>query len=182
MSKPMAKWSTGAQVIETPAQRGRGVAAWRRCKRLADKAGVGMPEVAIYEGEPNAFATGAFRNSALVAVSTGLAEFDVARRDRGGARPRGRARRQRRHGDADADPGRGQHLRRVPVARGRRSSSTRMVFRTERGTGPGYFITDDRRPDRVRRAGEHDRRVVLAPARISRRRGQRASAWARRNR
>jgi Zn-dependent protease with chaperone function len=36
------------------------------------KAGIGMPEVAIYEGEPNAFATGAFKNSALVAVSTGL--------------------------------------------------------------------------------------------------------------
>jgi heat shock protein HtpX len=41
-------------------------------RRLAEKAGVGMPEVAIYEGEPNAFATGAFKNSALVAVSTGL--------------------------------------------------------------------------------------------------------------
>ena len=41
-------------------------------KELADKAGVGMPEVAIYDGEANAFATGAFRNSALVAVSTGL--------------------------------------------------------------------------------------------------------------
>ena len=41
-------------------------------KRLADKAGISMPEVAVYEGEPNAFATGAFRNSALVAVSSGL--------------------------------------------------------------------------------------------------------------
>ena len=41
-------------------------------QRLAQKAGIGMPEVAIYEGEPNAFATGAFKNSALVAVSTGL--------------------------------------------------------------------------------------------------------------
>jgi heat shock protein HtpX len=41
-------------------------------QRLAEKAGIGMPEVAVYEGEPNAFATGAFRNSALVAVSTGL--------------------------------------------------------------------------------------------------------------
>jgi heat shock protein HtpX len=40
--------------------------------RLADRAGIGHPEVAIYEGEPNAFATGAFKNSALVAVSTGL--------------------------------------------------------------------------------------------------------------
>ena len=41
-------------------------------RRLADKAGIGMPEVGIFEGDPNAFATGAFKNSALVAVSTGL--------------------------------------------------------------------------------------------------------------
>ena len=39
---------------------------------FADKAGIGMPEVGIFQGEPNAFATGAFKNSALVAVSTGL--------------------------------------------------------------------------------------------------------------
>src|SRR5258708_21506642 len=47
---------------------------WLRAtvKRLADKAGIAMPEGAMFEGEPNAFATGAFRNSALVAVSTGL--------------------------------------------------------------------------------------------------------------
>jgi heat shock protein HtpX len=38
---------------------------------FADKAGIGMPEVGVFEGEPNAFATGAFKNSALVAVSTG---------------------------------------------------------------------------------------------------------------
>jgi heat shock protein HtpX len=42
--------------------------------RLADKANIGRPDVAVYEGEPNAFATGAFKNSALVAVSTGLLE------------------------------------------------------------------------------------------------------------
>ncbi|MDF2463777.1 MAG: zinc metalloprotease HtpX, partial [Ramlibacter sp.] len=41
-------------------------------RKFADKAGIGMPEVGIFEGEPNAFATGAFKNSALVAVSTGL--------------------------------------------------------------------------------------------------------------
>lgn len=39
---------------------------------LAQRAGIGRPDVAIYEGAPNAFATGAFRDSALVAVSTGL--------------------------------------------------------------------------------------------------------------
>jgi heat shock protein HtpX len=71
MSKPMAKWSTGAHVIETP---GSPAEAWLvdTVHRLADQAGIGRPEVAIYEGEANAFATGAFRNSALVAVSTGL--------------------------------------------------------------------------------------------------------------
>ena len=41
-------------------------------RKFADKAGIGMPEVGIFEGAPNAFATGAFKNSALVAVSTGL--------------------------------------------------------------------------------------------------------------
>ena len=71
MSKPMAKWSTGAQVINDSAD---ATHQWlvTTVKRFADKAGIQMPEVAIFEGEPNAFATGAFKNSALVAVSTGL--------------------------------------------------------------------------------------------------------------
>jgi heat shock protein HtpX len=73
ISKPMAKWSTGARVIDAPATPDE---QWlvSTVKRLADKAGVAMPEVAIYEGAPNAFATGAFRDSALVAVSTGILE------------------------------------------------------------------------------------------------------------
>ena len=71
ISKPMAKWSTGAQVIEQPAN---STELWLldTVRRLATNAGIGMPEVAVYEGEPNAFATGANRNDALVAVSTGL--------------------------------------------------------------------------------------------------------------
>src|SRR5512141_2648796 len=71
MSKPMAKWSTGAQVIDPPQSADE---QWLvgTVRRLAEKAGIGMPEVAVYEGEPNAFATGAFRDSSLVAVSTGL--------------------------------------------------------------------------------------------------------------
>ena len=71
ISKPMAKWSTGAHVIETPQTADE---QWlvSTVRRFAEKAGIGMPEVAIYEGEPNAFATGAFKNSSLVAVSTGL--------------------------------------------------------------------------------------------------------------
>jgi heat shock protein HtpX len=73
MSKQIALWSTGAHVITSPE------GAHERwlvdtVNRLADKANIGRPEVAIYEGEPNAFATGAFKNSALVAVSSGLLE------------------------------------------------------------------------------------------------------------
>lgn len=73
MSKPMAKMSTGAYVIDPQAPRSARE-AWLldTVYQLADRAGIGRPEVAIYEGEPNAFATGAFKNDALVAVSTGL--------------------------------------------------------------------------------------------------------------
>lgn len=73
MSKPMAKWSTGARVIDTPSS---STEQWlvTTVRQLAERAQIGMPEVAVYEGEPNAFATGAFKNSALVAVSTGLLE------------------------------------------------------------------------------------------------------------
>ena len=71
MSKTMAKMSMGVKIIQTPANSDE---AWivETVRGFADKAGIGMPEVGIYEGEPNAFATGAFKNSALVAVSTGL--------------------------------------------------------------------------------------------------------------
>ena len=71
LSKPIAKWTAGVQIIEQPRNADE---AWivDTVRRLADKAGIGMPEVGIFEGDPNAFATGAFRDSALVAVSTGL--------------------------------------------------------------------------------------------------------------
>ena len=71
ISKPIAKFSTGARTIGQPAN---AMEAWLldTVRHHAQKAGLAMPEVAIYEGDPNAFATGAFRNSALVAVSTGL--------------------------------------------------------------------------------------------------------------
>ena len=73
MSKPMAKWATHATVIdgsEGPSER------WLvdTVQQLSERAGVKMPEVAIYPGEANAFATGAFKNSALVAVSTKIME------------------------------------------------------------------------------------------------------------
>ena len=74
MSKWTAKMATGAVVIETPQTQ---VERWLvdTVSDLSQRAGIGMPEVAIYEADdPNAFATGAFRNSSLVAVSTGLLE------------------------------------------------------------------------------------------------------------
>ena len=72
MSKWVAKRATGAHVIETPRNEAE---QWllATVQRQAQMAGIGMPEVAIYDApEINAFATGANRNKALVAVSTGL--------------------------------------------------------------------------------------------------------------
>lgn len=73
LSKPIAKFSTGARVID-----GSEGAAERwlvsTVEDLARRANIKTPEVAIYEGDANAFATGAFKNSALVAVSTGIME------------------------------------------------------------------------------------------------------------
>ncbi|HXF67807.1 MAG TPA: protease HtpX [Burkholderiales bacterium] len=72
LSKWMAKMATGAQVIEVPAN---ATERWlvETVRRQAQRAGIGMPEVAIYDSpEMNAFATGWNRDRALVAVSTGL--------------------------------------------------------------------------------------------------------------
>lgn len=72
ISKWSAKMATRARVIERP---GSGVEAWllSTVERLAKTAGIGMPEVAVFEAtQMNAFATGMFKNKALVAVSTGL--------------------------------------------------------------------------------------------------------------
>jgi heat shock protein HtpX len=109
-------------------------------KKLADRAGIGMPEVAVYEGDANAFATGAFRNSALVAVSTGLLNSMS-------------------HEEIEAVLGHEiAHVANgdmvtltliqgvvntfvVFLARVAEFFVDRIVFRTERGNGPGYFIT-----------------------------------------
>ena len=72
MSKWSAKMATGAQVIERPSHP---TEVWlvETVRRQAQAAGIGMPEVAIFDSpEPNAFATGMNKNAALVAVSTGL--------------------------------------------------------------------------------------------------------------
>src|SRR5438552_11711055 len=139
MSKPIAKWSTGATVIESPRNEAE---SWLLATvgKLAEKAGVGMPEVAIYEGEPNAFATGAFRNSALVAISTGLLA----------AMPRENVEAVLGHEMAHVANGDMVTLALIQgvmntfvvfLARVVAFFVDRIVFRTERGNGPGYFIT-----------------------------------------
>jgi heat shock protein HtpX len=139
MSKSMAKWSTGAQVIEQPANEHE---AWlvETVRRLAAKAGIGMPEVAIYEGAPNAFATGAFKNSALVAVSTGLLQ-SMSHEEVEAVLA---------HEVAHVANGDMVTLTLIQgvvntfvvfLARIVGYVVDRAVFKTERGTGPGYFIT-----------------------------------------
>jgi heat shock protein HtpX len=139
MSKWMAKMSTGAHVIESPQSDDE---RWlvSTVHRLADKANIGHPEVAVFEGAPNAFATGAFKNSSLVAVSTGL--LQTMNRE-------------------EVEAVLGHEI--AHIANGDMVTLTliqgvvntfvvflsrivgylvdRAVFKTERGTGPGYFIT-----------------------------------------
>ena len=139
LSKTMAKWSTGAKVITSPSSEGE---TWllATVKRLADKAGIAMPEVAMYEGAPNAFATGAFKNSALVAVSTGLLN-GMSREEIEAVLG---------HEVAHVANGDMVTLSLIQgvvntfvifLARVVGSIVDKVVFRTERGVGPGYFIT-----------------------------------------
>jgi heat shock protein HtpX len=139
MSKTLAKWSVGAQVVDGS----EGTTQYwlvQTVKKLADKAAVGMPEVAVYEGPANAFATGAFKNSALVAVSSGLLE-SMSREE--------------------VEAVLGHEI--SHVANGDMVTLTliqgvlntfvfflsrvvgfivdKAVFRTERGVGPGFYIT-----------------------------------------
>lgn len=72
-SKPIAKFSCGAQTVDgTESEATRWLVA--TVEDLARRANIKTPEVAVYSGDANAFATGAFRNSALVAVSDGIME------------------------------------------------------------------------------------------------------------
>ena len=139
MSKWIAKMSVGAQTIDGS----EGTTQYwlvQTVHNLADKAGIGKPEVAVYEGPPNAFATGAFRDSALVAVSTGLMES---------------------MNKQEVEAVLGHEV--THVANGDMVTLTliqgvmntfvfflarvvgmivdRAVFRTERGIGPGFYIT-----------------------------------------
>jgi heat shock protein HtpX len=139
MSKSIAKWSTGAHTIDTPRNEAE---AWlvETVRKLATAVNIQMPEVAIYEGAANAFATGAFKNSALVAVSTGLLQ----------SMNRQEVEAVLGHEISHVANGDMVTLTLIQgvvntfvvfLSRIVGSIVDRTVFRTERGTGPGYFIT-----------------------------------------
>jgi len=138
ISKPMAKASTGARVIDGS----EGTTEYwlvQTVQKLAQQAQIGMPEVAIFEGAPNAFATGAFKNSSLVAVSSGLLQS---------------------MSKEEVEAVLGHEI--AHVANGDMVTLTliqgvvntfviflsriigffvdKVIFRTERGVGPGFFI------------------------------------------
>jgi heat shock protein HtpX len=139
ISKPMARWSTGARVIDGSEG---STERWlvQTVRTLAERAGIGMPEVAVYDGAPNAFATGAFRNSALVAVSTGLLQ-SMSQEEVEAVLG---------HEVAHVANGDMVTLTLIQgvlntfvifLARVVGTLVDRTVFRSERGTGPGYYIT-----------------------------------------
>lgn len=139
ISKPVAKWSTGARVLDgSEGQTERWLV--ETVRRLAQRAGIGMPEVAIYDGAPNAFATGAFKNSALVAVSTGLLQ----------SMQQEEVEAVLGHEVAHVANGDMVTLTLIQgvlntfvlfLARVVGMFIDRTVFRSERGIGPGYYIT-----------------------------------------
>ncbi|HEX6690403.1 MAG TPA: protease HtpX [Burkholderiales bacterium] len=139
MSKMIAKWSTGAHVIDGSEG---STEYWlvATVKKLADSAGIGMPEVAVYDGPPNAFATGAFKNDALVAVSTGLMQ-SMSREEVEAVLG---------HEVAHVSNGDMVTLTLVQgvlntfvffLSRVVGMLVDKVVFRTERGVGPGFYIT-----------------------------------------
>jgi heat shock protein HtpX len=138
ISKPMAKMSTGAKVIDGSEGTNE---YWlvSTVQKLAQKAGIGMPEVAIFEGAPNAFATGAFKNSALVAVSTGLLQ----------SMSRDEVEAVLGHEVSHISNGDMVTLTLIQgvvntfvvfLSRIVGYVVDKMIFRTERGVGPGFFI------------------------------------------
>jgi len=140
MSKWSAKHLTGARVIERPSN---ATETWlmETVQRQARKAGIGMPEVAIYDApEVNAFATGMMRNNALVAVSTGLLS----------AMSQQEAEAVLAHEISHVANGDMVTLALIQgvvntfvivLARVAGHLVDRLIFKTERGYGPGYFIT-----------------------------------------
>ena len=140
MSKTMAKHSMGVQIIDRP---GNSTEQWlvETVRRQAQQAGIGMPEVGVFQSpDPNAFATGMRRNDALVAVSTGLLQSMSA---------------------DEVEAVLGHEISHVSngdmvtmgllqgvvntfvifLSRVIGHVVDRVVFKTERGYGPAYFIT-----------------------------------------
>jgi len=140
ISKQVALWSTGAHLISGSPEGAHERWLVDTVYRLADKANIGRPDVAIYEGEPNAFATGAFKNSALVAVSTGLLE-SMSREEVEAVLG---------HEVTHISNGDMVTLTLIQgvlntfvffLSRVVGYIVDRAVFRTERGVGPGFYIT-----------------------------------------
>ena len=140
LSKFMAKRSMGVQIIEKP---GNSTEQWLvdTVRRQAKQAGIGMPEVGIFNApDPNAFATGMRRNSALVAVSTGLLQNMDA----------GEVEAVLGHEIAHVSNG---DMATMGLIQGVVNTFViflsriighvvdRVVFKTERGYGPAYYIT-----------------------------------------
>ena len=139
MSKFIAKYSMGARVITAP-QNDTELWLVQTVTKLAQRAGVGMPEVAIYDGPPNAFATGARRDASLVAVSTGLLQ----------SMSRNEVEAVLGHEMAHVANGDMVTLTLIQgvvntfvffLARVIGFIVDKAIFRTERGVGPGYMIT-----------------------------------------
>jgi heat shock protein HtpX len=139
MSKWMAKRSMGVHVIEQPANE---TEQWlvETVRRQAQEAGIGMPEVGVFDAPPNAFATGASKNNSLVAVSTGLLQSMT--RDEVEA-VLGHEISHVKNGDM-VTMGLLQGVVNTFVIFLSRIIGhvvDRVVFKTQRGYGPAYFIT-----------------------------------------
>jgi len=139
LSKTIAKWTAGVHII-TGSEGSTEYWLVDTVKRLAGKAGVGMPEVGIFEGAPNAFATGAFKDSALVAVSSGLLQ-SMSKEEVEAVLG---------HEMAHVANGDMVTLTLIQgvlntfvffLSRVVGSIIDKAVFRSERGSGPGYWIT-----------------------------------------
>jgi heat shock protein HtpX len=139
ISKWAAKWQAGVHLIDG-SEGSNELWLVQTVKKLADKAGIGMPEVGVFEGAPNAFATGAFKNSSLVAVSTGLLESMNKEEVEAVL------------GHEIAHVGNGDMVT-LTLVQGVLNTFVfflsrvvgffidKLIFRTERGVGPGYWIT-----------------------------------------
>ena len=140
LSKTMAKHSMGVQIIEQPSNN---TERWlvETVRRQAQRAGIGMPEVGVFQSpDPNAFATGMRRNDALVAVSTGLLQnmnsdeveavlgHEISHVSNGDMVTMGLL-----QGVVNTFV--------IFLSRVIGHVVDRVVFKTERGYGPAYFIT-----------------------------------------